>query len=159
MKAGHAVFLAIVAAVTLTSVAAAGPAATKQRVMFTTQAAHTTEVSPLVLTPLQAGALKRDSGTLTAPASSERVVMRAGQKVSIYEGAGTFKGKLGSFVLRSRSEWVGAGNGYHVAAITWTVARGTGQYAGVSGGGRGASVWHERTDHWSSLGEGLLTLP
>jgi hypothetical protein len=159
MKAGHAVLVAIVAAVSLTSVAAAGPQTAKQRVAITTQAAKTTTVSPFVLTPLETGALKPDSGKVTAPSSSERIVMRDGQKVSIYEGLGTYKGKLGSLVIRARSEWVEAGNGYHVAIDTWKVVRGTGQYAGVTGGGRGGSVWHERTDHWSSHVEGFLTLP
>ena len=64
MKARHAIFVALVAAVTLTSVAAAGPDAAKQRVMITSQAAQTTQVSPFVLTPLQTGVLKRDSGKL-----------------------------------------------------------------------------------------------
>lgn len=159
MKARHAVLLGIVAAVTLTSVAAAGPGAAKQRVAFTTQAAKTTTVSPFVLTPLQAGALKRDSGTLTADLPRGRDVMRQGQSITIYDGVGTFKGKLGSLVFRTRSEWIEAGNGYHVATDTWKVVRGTGQYAGVTGGGRGGSVWFERTDHWSSHAEGLLTLP
>ena len=159
MEARHAVLVAIVGAVTLTSVAAAGPEAAKQRVAITTQAAKTTSVSPFVLAPLQAGALKPDSGMLTAPSSSERVVMRKGQRVSIYDGVGTYKGKLGSFVVRTRSEWVDAGNGYHVATATWKAVRGTGQYAGVTGGGRGGAVWLERTDHWSSRAEGLLALP
>jgi hypothetical protein len=159
MKARLATLVALVAAVTLTSVAAAGPDAAKQRVAFTTQAAETTNVSPFVLTPLQAGALKRDSGTLTAGSPPGRDVMRAGQSVTIYDSAGTFKGKLGSLVIRNRSEWIEAGNGYHVATDTWKVVRGTGLYAGVTGGGRGGSVWLERTDHWSSHGEGFLTLP
>ena len=65
MKARHVILVALAAAVTLTSVAAAGPNAAKQRVMITSQAAHTTQVSPFVLTPLQPGVLKRDSGTHT----------------------------------------------------------------------------------------------
>jgi len=159
MKALHAVLVALAAAVTLTSVAAAGPEAAKQRVSFTTQAAQTTTVSPAVFTPLQAGALKRDSGTQTGAIPPERVVMREGQRVSIYDGVSTFEGKRGSLVTRYRSEWVEAGNGYHVATSTWKVVRGTGQYAGVTGGGRGGSVWLQRTDAWSSRDEGFLTLP
>jgi hypothetical protein len=158
MKALHAVLVALVAAVTLTSVAAAGPDAAKQRVAFTTQAAETTTVSPFVLTPLQTGALKPDSGKLVAGSDNAREVMREGQSVSIHDGVATFKGKLGSLVIRNRSEWVEAGNGYHVATDTWKVVRGTGQYAGVTGGGRGGSVWFERTDHWSSHSEGFLTV-
>jgi len=69
------------------SVAAAGPNAAKQRV------AIETKILPqgtFVLTPLQAGALKRDSGTIsgnwqTAPG---RDVMRDGQKVGIYRTPG-----------------------------------------------------------------------
>ena len=37
--------------------------------------------------------------------------------------------------------------------------RGTGQYAEITGRGRAASVWNERTDAWSSHAEGVLTLP
>jgi hypothetical protein len=159
MRALLAAFVALAAALTLTSIAAAGPDAVKQRVAFRTQAAQTTNVSPFVLTPLEAGPLKRDSGTFTASPSPERVVMREGQSVSIYDGVGTFKGKLGSLVIRVRSEWIEAGNGYHVATDTWKIVRGTGRYARVTGGGRGGSVWFERTDHWSSHGEGFLILP
>lgn len=151
---------ALVAAVTLTSVAAAGSDAVKQRVMITTQAGKTTEVSPFVLTPLQAGAIKPDSGKMIATSSPERVVMRDGQKVTVYDSLSTtLKGKLGSLVIRYRSEWVDAGNGYHVATGTWKVVRGTGQYAGVTGGGRGGGVWNDRNDDWSSQDEGFLILP
>ena len=161
MKARYAVLLAIVAAVTLTSVAAAGPDAAKQRVAITTQAAQGTYVSPMVLTPLQAGALKRDSGRLTAAPGSfdpDRVVMRGGQRVEIYDDPGTFKGKRGSLVFRFRTEWVNAGNGYHVGMGTWRVVRGTGQYAGVTGGGRTGNAGL-KSGPWSSRLEGFLTLP
>ena len=160
MKARHAILVALAAAVTLASVAAAGPNAAKQRVMITSQAAQTTQVSPFVLTPLQAGAIKRDSGKLIAGShGTDRVVMREGQEVTIIDAVGTFKGKRGSFVTRTHAEWVDAGNGYNVASATWKVMRGTGQYAKITGGGRAASVWNERTDAWSSHLEGVLTLP
>jgi hypothetical protein len=149
-----------VAAVTLTSVAAAGPNAAKQRVMITSQAAQTTQVSPFVLTPLQTGVIKRDSGKLIGGSNTtDRVVMREGQEVTIIENVSTFKGRRGSFVTRYHAEWVDAGNGYDVASATWKVIRGTGQYAKITGGGRAASVWNEHTDAWSSHLEGVLTLP
>jgi hypothetical protein len=112
-----------------------------------------------VLTPLETGAIKPDSGKWIAGATTDNVVMRGGQEVSTYEGPSTLKGKRGSLVIRTRSEWVEAGNGYHVATDTWKVVRGTGQYAGVTGGGQGGSVWLERTDDWSSQFEGFLTFP
>lgn len=149
----------VAAAVTLTSVAAAGPDAAKQRVSITMQGANpTNDVSPFVLTPLQAGPIKKDSGTNTVVWGPRRDVMREGQKVLIEAGVGTFEGKLGSLVTRHRAEWVDAGNGYNVAASTWKVVRGTGQYAGVTGGGRGGSVYLNRGP-WSSRDEGFLTLP
>ena len=159
MKVLHAVLGAVAVTVTLASVAAAGPERATQRVAFTTQAPQTTTVSKAVFTPLEVGALKPDSGTVTGAIPPERVVTREGQRVSLYDGVSTFKGKRGSIVTRYHSEWVEAGNGYHVATSTWKVVRGTGQYAGVTGGGRGGSVWLERNDHWSSRDEGFLTLP
>jgi hypothetical protein len=158
MKAPHALLAVLVAAVTLTSVAAAGPDAAKQRVAITSQAAKTTAVSPFVFTPLQAGPLKRDSGTMTSALPAEQVVMRAGQRVSIYEGVVTLKGRRGTLVTRYRSEYVEGGNGYHVGIGTWKVVRGTGQYARITGGGRSGNVWLDRGP-WSSRDEGFLTLP
>src|SRR6266705_1861045 len=68
------------------------------------------------------------------------------------------KGKAGSLVIRYRTEYVDAGNGYHVGTGTWKVVRGTGQYAGITGGGRSGAVTLDRGP-WSSRAEGFLTLP
>ena len=159
MKARHAMLVALAAAFVLTSVAVAGPNAARQRVIITTQAGQTTNVSPFVLSTLQTGSLKGDSGKMIGDSPSGRSVMREGQEASTYEGRATLKGKRGTLVLGYRSEWVEAGNGYGVATMTWKVVRGTGQYAGITGGGRGASAWLESTDDWSSRMEGFLTLP
>ena len=62
-----------------------------------------------VLTPLQAGPLKPDSGTISRNWTSipGRKVMRDGQKVTIYDGAvTTFTGKRGTLTIRDRNEWV-----------------------------------------------------
>lgn len=157
MDVRHAILVAVTGAVTLTSAAAAGPDGAKQRVAITSQAAKTTTVSPAVLTPLQAGTLKRDSGTVAGAIPDERVVMRDGQRVSIYEGVSTFKGKRGTLVTRYRDEYVDGGNGYHVGTGTWKVVRGTGQYARITGGGRSGNVWLDRGP-WSSRNEGFLIL-
>jgi hypothetical protein len=84
--------------------------------------------------------------------------MRSGQRVSIYEGVVTLKGKRGTLVTRYRSEYVEGGNGYHVGIGTWKVVRGTGQYARITGGGRSGNVWLDRGP-WSLRDEGFLTLP
>jgi hypothetical protein len=159
MKARHAVLVAIATAGTLASIAAARPLAAKQGVMITSQAAKPTSTAPFVLTPLQPGALKRDSGTESCTWKGPHIVMREGQKAEIYDPVVcTDKGSRGSLTIRSRIEWVDAGSGYHVGAGTWKVVRGTGQYAGVTGGGRSGGVWLDRGP-WSGRSEGFLTLP
>ena len=144
-------------AVTLSSVAAAGPDAAKQRV------AIETKILPqgtFVLKPLQAGALKRDSGTVSGNWQGRpgRKVMRAGQEVTVYSGGvWTLTGKLGTLAIRERNEWVAVGYDDGVALGTWKVVRGTGQYAQLTGsGGSGhaglGSPWYARY-------EGFLSSP
>ena len=101
--------VALGAAVTLTSVAAAGPDAAKQRV------AIDMKIHPqntFGLTPLQAGPLKRDSGSLATEREARgRDVMRNGQKVTIYDGqVWTLTGKQGTLTVRERTEWVEVSN-------------------------------------------------
>jgi hypothetical protein len=157
MSVRKTILAAVVGAVTLTSVAAARPDALRQRVTITMQAEQTTPASPFVLIPLHAGPLKRDSGMQTGALPPERIEIRKGQSVSIHEGVTTLRGRRGSLVIRYRSEYVDAGNGYHVGTGTWKVVRGTGQYAKVDGGGRSGNVWLERGP-WSSRNEGFLTV-
>jgi hypothetical protein len=153
------VALCVVAAtVTVTAVAAAHPEATKQRVAITAKGvANPSSFGKFVLTPLQTGTLKADSGTETSSVSSERVVMREGQEVKIVNWTTTCKGKRGSFVIRVRLEQVEAGNGYHVSIGSWTFVRGTGTYAHVSGGGRIGNAWIEG-GAWSERRAGFLTV-
>lgn len=157
MKAIQAVLVAFVATIILTSVAAAGPEAATQRV------AINMKIYPqktFVLSPLQAGHLKPDSGTISSTWLNipGRDVMRDGQKVTIYNGAvTTLTGKRGTLTIRDRNEWVEVGNDDHIAFGTWKVVRGTGQYAGIVGKGRSGhaglgSPWYARF-------EGLLNLP
>jgi hypothetical protein len=157
MNAKLAVVAVLVASVTLTSVAAAGPDAAKQRVAITSNGMlNATAFGEFVFTPLQAGALKRDTGTETSH-WSERVVMRDGQQVTVQNYVTTRKGKRGSFVVHSRMEYVDAGNGYLAGTNTWKFVRGTGQYAQITGGGRGGDVVY--SGRWTDRYEGFLTLP
>jgi len=61
-------------------------------------------------------------------------------------------------VTRCLAEYVDAGNRYHVGTDTWQVVRETGQYAQITGGGRGGRVFLDRGP-WSSRAEGILILP
>jgi hypothetical protein len=155
------VLVALAAAVTLTAVAAAGPAATRQRVAIN---AKIYPGSTFVLMPFKSGALKRDSGAIsgnwrTAPG---RDVIRNGQKVGIYTNTWNLSGKRGTVTLRERIEWVDTGNDGNgdgdddgVAIGTWKVVRGTGQYAGIAG--NGGSGHAGLGSPWNARFEGFLT--
>jgi hypothetical protein len=151
------------AAVTLASVAAAGPVATKQRVAFDVKILPQ---GTFVLTPFTAGALKRDLGTVSGNwrSISGREVMRDGQKVTIYNGLWTFTGKRGTLTIRERNELVDIGNDGNfdgqqdeIGIGTWTVVRGTGAYAAIKGSGRSAHEGLGRV--WFARYEGVLTVP
>ena len=163
MKTFSLCLAALAAAVTLTAVAAAGPDAAKQRVAITMKLYPE---KTFVLTPFRAGALKPDSGTIgTEREAGGRGVVRNGQKVTIYDGqVWTLTGKRGTLTIRERTEWVDVSNkntryGYPpgVAIGTWTVVRGTGQYAQVTGGGRSGHAGFGNP--WLARQEGFLTLP
>ena len=162
MKARVVALVALATAVTLTSVAAAEPDAAKQRVAIDMKL---WPQKTFVFTPLQAGSLKRDSGTIshTLLSITPRDVMRDGQKVTIYDGGvATLTGKRGTLTIRDRNEWVdfardGNGDGENdgIAIGTWKVVRGTGQYAGVAGKGRNGHIG--LGSPWYARYEGFLT--
>ena len=148
-----AVLVALAAAVTLASVAAAGPAAAKQRVQIDTKAGTFT------LTALQAGAIESDSGTEGCDEEpNKRGVRRDGQDAWVWEcPSWTFVGKRGKLVLRSQFTWIEAGGPYNIATGTWKVVRGTGQDAGITGGGRSAHVGSP--SFWRIRYQGFITSP
>lgn len=164
MKARVVALAALAAAITLTSVAAGGrPNATaKQRVAINMKL---WPQKTFVFTPLLAGILKRDAGTIshTLLSTPWHDVMRDGQRVTVFDGGVvTLNGRLGTLTIRDRNEWVhlerdGNGDGQDdaIAIGTWKVVRGTGQYAGVAGKGRTAHVG--LGSPWYARYEGVLT--
>lgn len=120
-----------------------------------------------VLTRLQAGSVKPDSGTISSNWTSipGRKVMHDGQEVTIYNGAvTTLTGKRGTLTIRDRNEWVylardgnGDGEDDGIGIGTWKVTRGTGQYAGIVGKGRNAHVGLGSPSY--ARYEGFLSVP
>jgi hypothetical protein len=162
MKVRHAVLAGLAAAVTLAAVATASPESAKQRVQITTGGgADFGSVQKFVLFPLSAGPLEPDSGTVTGPGpANQRTVTRDGQPAQIVTWVSTQKGKHGSFVVRARIEHIDAGNGFHIGTGTWKFVRGTGAYAGITGGGRVANAFIDfgsraLSERW----DGFLTVP
>jgi hypothetical protein len=160
MKTLSLYVVVLAAGLTLTSVAAGAPDAAKTRVgvVITTKGAtldwNTSGRGKFVLTPLKAGVLKRDSGTVTTVVNNGF----AEGKV-VVDQFESFKGKRGSLEIRSTITWVDAGNGYHRGSGTWKVmGHGTGQYAKVTGRGMRKDVWREGgRGPWSARRMGLLT--
>ena len=165
MKGKLIVLLTLAAGlVLLTSVATAHPSARKQRVQITqTGPAYPGSVQKFkfVLFALSAGPLESDSGAVTGPGpANQRTVTRDGQPAQIVTWVSTQKGKHGSFVVRARIEHIDAGNGFHIGTGTWKFIRGTGAYAGATGGGRVANAFIDfgsraLSERW----DGFLTLP
>ena len=141
-----------VAAATLTTVASGVPAAKKQRVAISAAKGNN---DAFVLTPLQAGAVAADRGSVSWCCWSQRFATRNGQRIEINDPIETLTGKHGTLVLRVRIEWVDAGNDYTVGTGTWKVLRGTGDYKHVKGSGRQAGLW-DADDVLSFRGEGYL---
>ena len=147
MKTSSLCLAALAAAVTLTATAAAGPDTAKQRVAISMKGL---ENGTFVLTPLQAGTLKRDSGTVSLVYNDPATVMREGQRIDVYRNTYTLKGKRGNLSIRERTE-VCLGLEREVPGLdftpgvgigTWKVVGGTGSYAKVTGGGRSGMQGH-----------------
>ena len=124
------------AAVMLTAVASAGSAAAKQRVTIQVKSGK----SGFVLTPLTSGAVKRDTGAVTFCCWTQRFTTRDGQAIEINNPQMTLTGKRGTLVARNQIGWIDVPDGLAVFTGTWKVISGTGDYAGLAGGGRGAGV-------------------
>jgi hypothetical protein len=162
MRLRRIVLVTLAAAITLAPAAAGGPGAGKQRVAIS---AKNLSNGQFVLTPLQSGVLRRDSGTAHIAYSDAGGVMRQGQSIALYDTTFTYRGKRGTLTIRERLEWVDVSNenapGFDfrpgVAFGTWKVVRGTGQYTGVSGGGRSAHAGMGQ--EWFARQEGFLSSP
>lgn len=139
----------LVAVAAVTASADAGRVATRQRIAIE----HTG--SAFTLTPLTAGAVKADAGSVSFCCWTERQTVRDGESVDVNNPLMTLAGKHGTLVARNSIGYVDLPDGWSVFTGTWTVIRGTGQYAGLAGGGRGAGISRPAGDT-SARFEGFL---
>jgi hypothetical protein len=138
-------------AATLAPVAAADPLAAKQRVTIQLKGAGS-----FVLAPMTSGAVKRDTGSVSACCWTRRFITRGGLTNEIDDPRVTLRGKRGTLVLRNRIEFSDIPDGWAVFTGTWKIVRGTGAYAGLSGGGHGAGI-QLADGSAKALYEGFLT--
>jgi len=131
----RAVAVLAAATATLATVAAAGPVATKQRVAIKVE-----DGASFVLTPLASGAIKPDAGLASFCCWTARHIVRNGQAVEVNNPKMTLTGKRGTLVARNEIGYVDLPDGWAVFTGTWKVISGTGAYAGLAGGGRGAGA-------------------
>ena len=157
MRALQAMFVALAAAVVLTSVASAGADADEAARADRHEDPPEEDVRARDAAVRSAQARLGDARAATGTRPSERSC-RDGQEAFLWEcRAWTFTGKRGTLVLRSQFAWIEAGGPYNIATGTWKVVRGTGQYAGVTGGGRSAQVGGP--SGWVARYQGFLTSP
>lgn len=131
------------AALTLVSATTASPTTGKQSIaMEASKMVGPEGTATFVLTPVSSGTLQHDTGTFTFTSSSQKKLVRDGQSVIVFNATLTWIGKLGTFVTHMQVNDVAVGKDYRVGTGLWSLvgAKGTGQYASVSGSGRSAYV-------------------
>lgn len=150
------VLLAAAAVAIPAGVAVAGSHARQQRIAIAVQPKSST----FVLTPLTAGAVEHDSGTVSACCWTRRFRQRDGQSIEVDNPKLVFTGKNGTFTWREAVTWVDSDNDYSIGTGVWRITRGTGAYAHLRGTGREAIV--QRTSDGlvlASKSEGVVHLP
>ena len=147
--------LATAALIPVSAISAA-ELAMKQRVMLVQKQRFGAPNGTFVFYTLTPGPLGPDSGALMLAAVERPYVVRDGQRLAVYLGVERLTGKHGSFHIRWRLELAGAGEGSTVGTGTWSLVRGTGAYAGATGGGRLATVVMTPRGFTSAQFEGLL---
>jgi hypothetical protein len=138
------------------SAISAAESAKKQRVMLVQKHRFGDPNGTFVFYALSPGPLGFDSGRLTLAGAERPHLVRDGQRIAVYLAVERLIGKHGTFDLRWRVEFAGAGEGSTVGTGTWSLVRGTGAYAGATGGGRLATVVMTPRGFTSAQFEGLL---
>jgi hypothetical protein len=143
---------AALAAVMLIGAASAHPSSSTQRIGLQSATGGFT------LSPLSAGPIKRDHGSVAWGTLAQHDIRRHGQAINVNDLNATLLGARGSLLIRLHIEWTDAGHDFVIGQGRWTILRGTGAYKGLTGGGFGSSVMPPRGDgSWRD--EGLVASP
>ena len=128
-------------AVAAVSVAAASPAASKQRIAIDAKGSQLAPEATFVLTTASRGGLEADVGRgENTGEPSAIVVEKTGQSTRKVAFTNSLRGRNGTFKVIGRVKSASAGNGFGADHGTWTFRGLTGAYAGYSGGGGVAVV-------------------
>ena len=129
--AGISVLCAVVLGSALTTASAAG---TRSRIKIDTYLSGIEGGTGKFVLTLKSAL---DGGTITFTRSFGADKTTAeGLPYSVLTDTETLKGKAGTLVIRSSGQAFAPGFGDEVWMGTWTIVKGTGQYAGLTGGGR-----------------------
>ena len=144
-----------VAGAVLAGVAAAGSVAKQQRIAIALES----NSSRFVLTPLTSGPVGHDSGTVSSCCWTRRFSTRDGESIEIDNPTSTFTGKRGTFTWHERITFIASDNDYTIGDGVWTMVKGTGAYAHLTGHGREALVLKNVEDRrLASKAEGLISV-
>jgi hypothetical protein len=106
---------------------------------------------------LQAGNLS-DNGSATSSITEESSGQHAGQSFIEVKFELALKSRRGTLVIRWRGRYVSAGEPWEVVTGTWSIAAGTGEYAGARGMGRIAGVFTGKGNRYFQRLQGSVTL-
>ena len=90
--------------------------------------------------PLTPGPMQSDKGTVTIGGYGFGTYVRNGMEVTGWVVRPTLNGRRGTVHLAQRFDTNEMQNGVRVGVGTWKVAKGTGAYSGIKGGGRYVAV-------------------
>src|SRR5262245_63964455 len=132
----------LLAALAVLPLASAAPSA-QQRIAFEVKLPLDSDSGTFELTPMTPGALAYDSGTThftsgPTPLFTGRIVH--GQLIDRFQAVEDLAGANGVLTVVIPVDFASAGHGYLNGRAKWSIVDGTGAYASLRGGGRGALV-------------------
>jgi hypothetical protein len=116
---------------------------TKQRMAFDVTLPLDSDSGRFELSPMTPGAIAHDSGATHFTSGPTPIFMGRlvhGQLIDRFQAVEKLVGANGDLTVRITVDFASAGNGYQNGRSTWRIVEGTGAYAGLRGGGRGALV-------------------